>query len=220
MYIYDMNKKYLIIFITFFIILLSGSLYLLINNKKVLDFTNIKKETEYYILDFDYPEGNKVGIERVKEFIDSAKNEFEERAEFEVSELKKEGFNHKYGFYLRANNYETDNYLSYVLSISQYTGGANMNEIVKTFVFDKLDNNQVYISDIFSEEKVNSLVQSVKNDLKEKESDYMTFPGVFEKINIDSLDKFYITDSKVVFMFSKYEVSPGAVGVVSIEIDK
>ncbi len=217
-----MKKRYVIFLIVVLIVILgTGFYFLLMGNKGgMVEFVEEINETEEYKVEVEYPEGHGVGIEEVKSYIDKKVDDFKERAVEEVRRMREDGFSYKYTLNLGGDVYRSGNFISYVLYMSEYTGGANVNQVVKSFVFDKRSNKQVLLSDILSEEEVGGLLGEVRLSLEKREEASDVFPGVSDEISLDNLDDFYVTDLEFVFLFSKYEVAPGAAGIVEIEVDR
>jgi len=178
----------------------------------------ISEETDYYTLDISYPEKKTVGLDLVKDYINNRVEEFKKMAKEEVVDLRKQGFEYKYTIDIKTEVQETENYISYVLYIAEYTGGANVNQIVKTFVLNKENREEVSIPDILNEGEVESFVNKVKEELKSREASSDVFPGISDEISLSGLENFYVTEKEIVVLFSKYEVAPGAAGIITVSV--
>src|SRR6056297_136149 len=211
-----MKRKYFIVLIVILFAFFSVATYFFLVEKDQgrVEFVKEVYETEDYKIEISYPQGRVVGVESVKSFIDERVGDFKGRAQEEVRRMREDGFSYKYTLNLGGDIYTSGNFISYVLYMSEYTGGANMNQTVKSFVFDKRLSEQVLLSDILSEEEISDLLNKVKLSLEKKEEAFDVFPGISDEIVLDDLDDFYVIDSKFVILFSKYEVAPGAAGIV------
>lgn len=133
--------------------------------------------------------------------------------------------------------------VSYVFITYEYSGGAHGVSVINTFTFDsngKLDIQEVL--DLMSGDNAIKLSRVLANNLKAKGDDtivedmmmqglglaYLKSDGVtFDKIKCacdgfnfaSNFENFYITNAGITFMFSQYQVAPGAAGIISITLD-
>lgn len=209
-----------------FIVVLTGFVVYYGNDTNLSDFKfegeveTIEQESEYFDIEVSYPSEEIIGSNEVVSFIDDKVNDFKNLAVQGVSDLRDRGFDTKYSLFINLENYQSENYFSHVLFISEYTGGANMNQTVRSFVYDKDTGNKVSISDVFPEGEADSFIDEIKSELYSREGEIGIFRDSVDKLSINSLDSFYITDNDIVVLFSKYEVAPGASGVVKVNITK
>jgi|GEM_PF-1950423 len=102
-------------------------------------------------------------------------------------------------------------YSSYAVTHSEYTGGANVNSYIRAFAYD--GDTKLVSKDMFNQERVQGLI---REDLKNQFGNDIWFN---QDLNKDSLlDNFYFNEDDVVFVFSQYEVAPGAAGLVTVTI--
>jgi hypothetical protein len=174
-----------------------------------------------YNVKVDYPVGNTPGAEIVAKYIkDDAKN-FEEKANNENSSQGSSSGSGT-GAYEKITKYQYfqhENSVSYFLQKYEYTGGANGITVVKTFVFNK-NGNQLSLDDVVgaNPSQKQAFLQSVKNKLLAKSSDVGVFKDIVNKLTLNDLDNFYLTDSGIMVAFSQYNVAPGSAGIVTVVV--
>lgn len=212
-----MFSDYVKILIAFIIILLTFVLYqgLDIQTDNKIETRVVSEQSDYFEVKVEYPENKLIGSREVKSFIEERVENFKEFALEDVPELRNRGFVAKYSLNINLENYKSKNYISYVLFISEYTGGANVNQIVESFVYEEDSENKVSITDVVYDKS--KFISELYRKLEEKDKSI----GIFSNdIEIESINNFYITDSSLVVLFSKYEVAPGAAGIVTITIPR
>lgn len=220
-----MKPNYIEISVAFIIILLGfvvyyGSGTVPSDFKFEGEVKTINQESDHFDIEAEYPQKDILGAEKVRSFIDKKVGDFKDLAARGVSELRERGFDTKYSLFINLENYQSENYLSHVLFISEYTGGANVNQIAKSFVYNKVTGDEVSISGVVPEDEAESFVDKVKGDLYSREGQIGIFPDSVDNLSIDSFDSFYVTDNDIVLVFSKYEVAPGASGIVKVNIPR
>ncbi len=131
--------------------------------------------------------------------------------------------------------------VSYVFNTYEFTGGAHGINVVNTFTFDKngkrdiesiLDfsnGNGVKLTKILENNLLNSKNEMIIKDMLEEGLGikYLKSDGSIdkEKCNCDgfyigsNFQNFYITDNGINFVFSQYQIAPGAAGVLETLID-
>ncbi|MFW6282708.1 MAG: RsiV family protein [Minisyncoccales bacterium] len=231
------NKKLTtIILILVVIVIFGGVLFLYLNlgdfsfadvsiessnksEEKELSYEVSLKEEELrednYEIDVEEIKSNSLGADEVNKFIKKQISDFKEKSNNEVPPLRERGFDHKYTMNIDVESHQNENYVSYILNIGKYTGGANMNQIIESFIFNKDNNKEVTLSDIILENKKDEFMKQVRKALKEAD----TFPGIEDNFHFSDIHSFYLTEDKLNIVFSKYEVAPGAAGIIEISID-
>ncbi len=179
-------------------------------------FQSLNSNNENYEINYQKVEEGVLGAKEVNQFIKKEVEDFKEKANSEVPPLREQNFNYKYTLDIELESYQTEDYLSYILSIGEYTGGANVNQVVESFVFNKENYKEVSLSEIILPNKQDQFMQKVRSALKEKD----TFPGVAESFYFSDIHCFYLTEDKINIRFSKYEIAPGAAGILEISIKK
>ncbi|GEM_PF-2405303 len=231
-----MNKTILIaLLILAIVIIFSGVVFLYLNlgelpladinfnlekeEKEISYEVSLKEDTlrnDNYEISFKKIESNSLGGETVNSFIENEIKDFKDKANSKVPNLRENNFEHKYIMDIGLESYQTEDYLSYILNIGKYTGGANMNQIIKNFTFDKRKNKEIKLSEIILPNKQDEFIKKVRTALKEED----TFPGVEESFYFSDIHSFYFTENKINILFSKYEVAPGAAGIIEISINR
>jgi len=115
-------------------------------------------------------------------------------------------------FDLSVDTYQSGDYTSYAVTYYSYTGGANGNGFVKTFVY--YQGNLVTREQVVTDKEVRQKVQA---ELQQKFGESL-FQDALASPQV--LDNFYLTDDTVVFLFSEYDVVPGVFGDVSVVINR
>lgn len=114
-------------------------------------------------------------------------------------------------------------YTWYVLSQYHYTGGANGTQIVKVFGYNALGDT-VLLRDIVMPGKEQDVLTAVQEALYAfvgvSRTDDDLFGSAIRDLTFDMLTDFYLTDTEAVFLFSEYDVAPGAFGAVEIAIPR
>lgn len=182
-------------------------------------FKPFSESNEYYEINAKKPTGNYADAEKVRLFVEDWVEDFKELAESEGPGLREIGFPHKHTLDILLSSHSSDDYFSYVLLIGEYTGGANVNHLVETFVFERRFGNEISITGVVSEDGLDEFLGKIRSELKAREDDYV-FPGISEEITLDNIRSFYVTDEEITVLFSKYEVAPGAAGIVDISVPR
>lgn len=182
-----------------------------------IDYNTTQKQSDYYEINVETINGDALGSMAVNSFIEQEVSEFKLMANTQVPELREIGFSGKYTLDIIIEDHQTDNYISYVLKRGEYTGGANANQITKSFVFNKKNQKEVNLSEIVNE---SFFTKTLKEKLKKMENNGNTFPGVSEQISLQDINSFYINKEEIGVLFSEYKVAPGVAGIVEIKLDK
>lgn len=223
-----------------------------VKQEKPANNNSIDEKTDFYEIKADYPNEplDKNGV--MKRFIDQevalrktqwsvggAAYEDEKAVEAQFPDRPKMVFTYNVEYQVFKS--EKMGTVSYVLVIGEYIGGANGNESVKAFTFDK--NGQIDLSSILKIKGGESGMdaESIKNlkSLSEKIyqkaiADSEKFPdaqmvkdglGLNKALKIDPsslvalFENFALTDNGPIFYFDKGAITIRAAGVVNIGID-
>lgn len=185
--------------------------------------TAFEDTTENYEISGVYANPNLLGATEVNRSIDNYVGSFKIEANQAMTELKEtESAISRYSLDINAKSFVGTQYVFHVVTISEYTGGANSNVVIQTFAYKVSDQSLVTLSEFVIEAKREDFVGQVKNALFELKDDETNGSGIFEdvieELTFEDLKTFYVSDTAVVVIFSKYEVAPGAAGVLFIEI--
>jgi len=181
-----------------------------------IKYTSFKEEGDYYTIEAVNVSEDSLGAKIVNDIINEKFLEFKKIAKEDVFGLKERGFDLSYYLGISVEDYQTDKYLFYLLNYDEYTGGANVNQYIRSIGLDKASGDIIELSDVVDEDL---LMQELRAKLSAMEEDMYVFNGVSEEISFSDLNNFYIDGNNLVLVFSKYEMAPGAVGIVSIEFD-
>ncbi len=177
------------------------------------EYEEVESSSSEYEAKVELISNDSVGGGEVNNFIKSHREEFTQKAIEEVTQLRNDGFDFKYSLDMIIEDYLSEDYLSYVVMISEYTGGANINQTVETFTFDR-HGNKISLEELADLE---ILEEVLTHKLKEMEDDL--FPEAYEQLSIRDIDSFYIDKEKLVIVFSKYEIAPGTAGIIEVTIE-
>jgi len=181
-----------------------------------IKYTSFKEESDYYTIEAVNVSEDSLGAKIVNDIINDKLLEFKEIVEEDVFGLKERGFDLSYYLGISVEDYQTNKYLFYLLNYDEYTGGANVNQYVRSIGLDKASGDIIELSDVVDEDL---LMQELRAKLLAMEEDMYVFSGVSEEISFSDLNNFFIDGNNLVLIFSKYEIAPGAVGIVSIKFD-
>jgi len=181
-----------------------------------IKYTSFKEESDYYTIEAVNVSEDSLGAKIVNDIINDKLLEFKEIVEEDVFGLKERGFDLSYYLGISVEDYQTNKYLFYLLNYDEYTGGANVNQYVRSIGLDKASGDIIELSDVVDEDL---LMQELRAKLLAMEEDMYVFSGVSEEISFSDLNNFFIDGNNLVLIFSKYEIAPGAVGIASIKFD-
>jgi hypothetical protein len=181
-----------------------------------IKYTSFKEESDYYTIEAVNVSEDSLGAKIVNDIINDKLLEFKEIVEEDVFGLKERGFDLSYYLGISVEDYQTNKYLFYLLNYDEYTGGANVNQYVRSIGLDKASGDIIELSDVVDEDL---LMQELRAKLLAMEEDMYVFSGVSEEISFSDLNNFFIDGNNLVLIFSKYAIAPGAVGIVSIKFD-
>lgn len=220
-----MKKEYILIILAFLII---GAFFIYrnklvnldLNTKETNDVKEVSDQSDYFNVSVEYLRKNLIGSDDINSFIDNYLYRFKNLAENEARNGDDVNFRNKYSLDMNLDIHNSENYISYILFLSEYTGGANVNQSVRSFVYNKETKNQVSISDVVGLDNSNNFLSRVKSRLYNKSDQIGVFSNQVNGLSIDSLDSFYVTDDSIIVLFSKYEVAPGAAGIVEVNLKR
>ena len=175
-----MEKKYILLLMLLLIIIISICLIYRNNNKEDTDIKVKYPIYEYYKL-------NKVITENINYYL-------------------KDNIDNYYFLYIDYKDYEYKEYISIVLYISYFTGGAHPNYEIKTINYNKSTNISIYSRESFS-----------NNDMF---NDKVVFDMMIDgtKSIKDNYKYFNITSDGLIIYFNRYQIAPYYYGDYSITI--
>ena len=181
------------------------------------------EETENYRVAYAVPTEGALGAADIAAFVMDHVAEFKAQADRDVPELRKEGSaTGKYMLDIGIEQHVTGTYLSYVVMIGEYTGGASANQTVRTFVYNRTTGEAAALADVVPSVDREDTMVAIRAKLYEVNGvtpeDKSVFGDVVQALVFEDLKNFYVTEEKIVVLFSKYEIAPGAAGVVLVEV--
>ena len=193
-----MKKKYILLLMLLLIIIISICLIYRNNNKEDTDIKVKYPIYEYYKL-------NKVITENINYYL-------------------KDNIDNYYFLYIDYKDYEYKEYISIVLYISYFTGGAHPNYEIKTINYNKNTNNFIDIDDLINRNK------DILNKLSIYSREYFSNNDMFnDKVVFDMMidgtksikdnyKYFNITSDGLIIYFNRYQIAPYYYGDYSITI--
>lgn len=186
--------------------------------------TEIYDSSDNYLITGNYAPEGVAGSVFVNNEISKYISEFKDFANESVPEIRDlESAVGRYTLNVVYESHGSGAYLFHVVSFGEYTGGASTNAIVYTYGFDLNSGQQVSINDFVNPEREEEFMSELRKRLLEIDSLHGNTVGVFEdvvsELTFGDLRTFYIEGNKIVIVFSKYEVAPGAAGIFEVKLD-
>jgi peptidoglycan-N-acetylglucosamine deacetylase len=123
-------------------------------------------------------------------------------------------------------DYETTNHsddvISIVYTISEYTGGAHPNSYFRTFTFNLTENELIEFDDLFIEgaSPLETIAPLVQADLTEQMGEFADAEWIERGTGEDPLNyqNFALTEDELIFYFPPYQVAAYAAGTFEVRI--
>lgn len=173
-----------------------------------------EETTEKYKITANYPTSG-VGHQKVREYVFGEIESFKDDATGSYMEIAPP---RQHVYKSTSEKFITQKYVSYKVMTYLYRGGANGVGLVKTFVFTK-EGRPVALEGLLSEDEKGELLRQVREQVREV-NEIPPEEELSFRVTYEDIKNFIITDTSLVLLFDEYAVAPGALGVVSIEIDK
>ncbi|MEG0259148.1 MAG: polysaccharide deacetylase family protein [Lysinibacillus sp.] len=115
-------------------------------------------------------------------------------------------------------------YYSFILTKSEYTGGANHNVSTKTFFFNSKSGKQVDMRTLLQNDENNltTLAAHVRSELKQnpKLKDTLLEEQLLKSTEPKwaNFERFALTDDSLILYFDEYEIASGAAGSPTVEL--
>jgi len=122
------------------------------------------------------------------------------------------------------SNWESEqlnrNYVSFVVRFSEYVGGANENQNLKTFNYDFANKREIALADIFPGvpdylQKISDIVRSsLSSQLDAASNGHVPTDMINQgtEPTVENFSNFVFNDNVITFYFPKYQVAPGVFG--------
>jgi peptidoglycan-N-acetylglucosamine deacetylase len=115
----------------------------------------------------------------------------------------------------------SDDIISVVMTVSDYTGGAHGNVFYKTFTFDLSTEKQLTLNDLFTApDPLPTLFPLVSQELQNQMDGYADLTWIEDGtgLNIDNYQNFAVGEDELIFFFPPYQVAPYAAGSFQVRI--
>ncbi len=185
--------------------------------------TEVEDEKLYHLA-LSYPIFDKENLnQEITSFVDERKEEFLEI----VADIPNPEFveQHPYMFNVQFTIEQvSDSIYSFLFTIGTYTGGANAMEQTKTYVVDIDNGKYLQIDDVFdvNTDYLYFLSKEIKSRLYEQEEyhDFLFEDMIDEETAPvkENFEKFILTKDSIQFVYDKYEVGAGALGIAKVTI--
>lgn len=181
--------------------------------------TNISTSTKYYKLEAQLPDEDLRGSQRVRNYIQAQVDQFIQTAKEEAPKLSGNMQNPiQFTLNIETITTTTDKLTSYRINTYRFSGGATTDSRVKTFVFNS-DGEELNPSEVINSKKQKEFLSAIQDAVYKKydinpEDKNNPFVAV-EDVKLDELN-LYVTEGNIHVLFSKYEIAPGAAGVVEV----
>jgi hypothetical protein len=182
-------------------------------NKFNTDSVTQTTTTERYKITTEIPKAELVAAQSAREYVQDRVSDFRDA----VSRSPTSSVPAKSTFRNSLDVYKTKEYISYAVRIDQYTGGANANQFVQTFVQQKDHNQLVDISEVIGSDRTNKFLRLLKSKLEKTAG--ISSNSVAD-LRVSDLSNFYVSSREVTVLFPPYTIAPGAAGVVSVTVDR
>jgi len=193
---------------------------------QVLEDEAISSEAEAYTIEATLPNESRPHARDIRTYAQREIDIFAQQATEELAIYRSETPEYDWIPHILGIGYTAhtaSGYTWYVLSQYYYTGGANGTQIVKVFGYNS-SGSTVSLRDIITpgeEAPVLALVQeALYTFVGVSPTDTGVFGSAIRDLTLDALTDFYLTDTEAVFLFSEYDVAPGAFGAVEIAIPR
>jgi len=183
------------------------------NGEKKIDISDYHK---YKILTY-YPQTEFDTLnDNISKKINDYINDFKEEIKYVDVQL-----NQYYTLNIFYNTYEYENYISYILYIEYYTGGAHPNHEIYTVVYDKSQNKIIDINDLIklNPDTLNIFSSISRKDLLQNKNivnSSMMIDGTVP--NIENFSNFVFSKDGIIIFFNYYQVAPYSSGQFEVTI--
>ncbi|MBO5138722.1 MAG: DUF3298 domain-containing protein [Bacilli bacterium] len=126
-----------------------------------------------------------------------------------------------YSLYITYKSYIYQNYISYVFSISMYTGGAHPDNRILSVNYNVKHNKIIKITDIYNNlTKLSEISRKLLKNKNEINSITLPLDMILEGTtpNDYNFRNYALTDNGVIIFFEPYQVAPYAAGTIEITI--
>lgn len=107
-------------------------------------------------------------------------------------------------------------YRSYIVNLTDFTGGAHSNSTTRAFVFDLNDGSPVTLDDLFVPDFNDILTDILNRHVAESLSEE-DMEAMFES-PISPTGNYILTSDSITFIYNPYEIGPYSIGTPSISV--
>jgi hypothetical protein len=107
-------------------------------------------------------------------------------------------------------------YVSYIVNLTDFTGGAHSNSSTEAFVFDLNNGSRVTLDDLFVPNFDEALTEIINSHLAESLSEE-DIDALFEPV-VSPTGNYILTSDSITFIYNPYEIGPYSIGTPSISV--
>ena len=107
-------------------------------------------------------------------------------------------------------------YRSYIVNITDFTGGAHSSSVTHAFVFDTRDGSRLTLDDLFVPDFDAPLAEIIARHIPESLSEE-DIEALFEP-DVQPTGNYILTSDSIVFIYNPFEIGPYSLGTPSISV--
>ena len=107
-------------------------------------------------------------------------------------------------------------YRSYIVNLTDFTGGAHSNSTTRAFVFDLTDGSPVTLDDLFVPDFNDALTEILNRHVAECLSEE-DMEAMFEP-TLSPTGNYILTSDSITFIYNPYEIGPYSIGTPSVSV--
>lgn len=107
-------------------------------------------------------------------------------------------------------------YRSYIVNITDFTGGAHNNSVTHAFVFDTRDGSRLTLDDLFVPDFDAALTEIIARHIPESLSEE-DVEALFDPA-VQPTGNYILTSDSITFIYNPYEIGPWSIGTPSISV--
>ncbi|MBO4916974.1 MAG: DUF3298 domain-containing protein [Bacteroidales bacterium] len=107
-------------------------------------------------------------------------------------------------------------YRSYIVNITDFTGGAHSNSVTHAFVFDTRDGSRLTLDDLFVPDFDAPLTEIIARHIPESLSEE-DIEALFDPA-VQPTGNYILTSDSITFIYNPYEIGPWSIGTPSISV--
>lgn len=107
-------------------------------------------------------------------------------------------------------------YISYIVNLTDFTGGAHASSTTRALVFDTRSGNPVTLDDLFVPDFDAALTEILNNHLSESLTEE-DLADLFEPA-VSPTGNYILTSDSITFIYNPYEIGPHSLGTPSVSV--